>query len=70
MDFLLEYKSFYNIDDIVLIHYWYNHMVCPVKIINKNGKKYTISYNIDESMIRNAPDELIKNSDIISIYRP
>jgi len=70
MKFILEYKSFYKVDDIVLIEYWYNHMVTPVKILEKRGSKYLVSHNISESKIKNAPDEFIKVSKIISVYRP
>jgi hypothetical protein len=70
MKFILEYKSFYKVDDIILIEYWYNHMVTPVKILEKRGNKYLISHNVSESKIKNAPDESIKVSNIISIYRP
>ena len=69
MKFILEYKSFFQEGDIVLIEYWYNHMVTPVKILEKKGRKYLVSHNISESKIQNAPDELIKRSDIISIFR-
>jgi len=70
MKFILEYKSFYKVDDIVLIAYWYNHMVTPVKILEKRGSKYLVSHNVSESKIKNAPDENIKVSKIISVYRP
>ena len=69
MKYILEYKSFFKEGDKVLIEYWYNHMVTPVKILEKNGKKYLVSHNVSESKIPNAPDELIKRSDIISIFR-
>jgi hypothetical protein len=70
MKFLLEYKSFYKEGDIVLIEYWYNHMITPVKIIEKISKKsLKVSHNISESEIQNAPEETIKTSDIIDIYR-
>lgn len=70
MKFLLEYKSFYKEGDIVLIEYWYNHMVTPVKIIEKISKKsLKVSHNISESEIKNAPEEIIKTSDIIDMYR-
>jgi hypothetical protein len=66
MQFLLEYKSFYKEGDIVLIEYWYNDMLVPVRIIEKASKtKYKVSHNIPESAIKNAPDEIIKSSDII-----
>ena len=69
MKFILEYKSFYNVDDVVIIHYWYNNMITPVKIIEKRGGKYLVSHNISESKIKNAPNELLKLGDIISLYR-
>ncbi len=66
MQFLLEYKSFYKEGDIVLIEYWYNDMLVPVKIIEKVSKtKYKVSYNVEGSAIKNAPDEIVKSSDII-----
>jgi hypothetical protein len=70
MKFILEYKSFYKAGDVVLIEYWYNHMVTPVKILEKRGNKYLVSHNISESKIGNAPYEYIKVSNIISVYRP
>lgn len=70
MEFLLEYKSFkYKEGDIVLTHYWYTYDVTPVKIIGKTGNKFKVSHNIEESKIFNAPDELIKASDIIDYFK-
>jgi len=69
MNFILEFKSFYKPEDIVLIKYWYNRMVTPVRIIEKKGNRFLVSHDIESSKIRNAPNELIKSSDIISIYR-
>jgi len=69
MKFLLEFKSYYKEGDIVLIEYWYNDMVTPVKIIEKNKRSYKITHNIPESKIFNAPDEIIKSSDIIDNYK-
>ena len=70
MKFLLEYKSFYKEGDVVLIQYWYNDMITPVKIIEKVSKrKYKISHNIEKSKIFNAPDEDINISDIIDFVR-
>lgn len=66
MKFIVEFKSFYNVNDIVLVEYWYNDMITPVKIIEKVSKvKYKVSHNIPQSEIRNAPDEVIKSTDII-----
>jgi hypothetical protein len=70
MKFLLEYKSFFNEGDIVLIQYWYNDMIVPVKVIEKISKKsFKVSHNIPESKIQNAPDEVIRSTDIIDIAR-
>ena len=70
MKHLFEYKSFYKEGDIVLIEYWYNDMVTPVKIIEKvTSRKLKVSHNIEQSKISNAPDEIIKTSDIIDIAR-
>ena len=65
MRFILEYKSYFKEGDIVLIKYWYNKMITPVKIINKNGRSYEVSHNINESKIKNAPNEIIKKKHII-----
>lgn len=66
MKFILEFKSFYNVGDIVLLEYWYNDMLTPCKIVEKLSKtKYKVSHNIPQSEIKNAPDEEIKSSDII-----
>jgi len=70
MKFLLEFKSFYNVGDTVLVEYWYNDMVTPVKIIEKISKvSYKVSHNVPNSKIFNAPDEIIKSSDIIDFSR-
>jgi hypothetical protein len=70
MKFILEYKSFYKEGDTVLIEYWYNDMITPVKIIEKLSKvSFKVTHNIPESKIFNAPDEVIKTTDIIDNYR-
>jgi len=69
MKFILEFNSYYKEGDIVITKYWYNKMITPVKILEKKGNKYLVSHNVSQSKIQNAPDELLKNSDIISIYR-
>jgi hypothetical protein len=66
MEYLLEFKSYYKEGDIVLIEYWYNKMITKVKIKAKQGRKFLVSHNISESKIQNAPDELLKPSQIIS----
>lgn len=66
MKFIVEFKSFYNEGDIVLIEYWYNDMITPVKIVEKISRvSYKVSHNIPQSKIFNAPDEIIKSNDII-----
>jgi hypothetical protein len=69
MKYILEKKEFYKEGDIVLIHYWYNDMICPVVIKEQLGRKYKISHNIEESKIKNAPDEIIGASQIIDSFR-
>lgn len=70
MKFLFEFKSFYKEGDIVLIEYWYNDMICPVRIIEViSNRSYKVSHNVKDSKIFNAPDEIIKSSDIIDIKR-
>lgn len=69
MKFISEYKTFYKEGDLILTHYWYNGMITICSIKEKKGNKYLISHNIEQSKIKNAPDELIKSSDIISKYR-
>ena len=69
MNYLFEFKSFFKEGDVVLIEYWYNDMITPVKIIERVSKqKYKVSHNIEESKIWNAPDEIIKSSDIIDFF--
>ncbi len=70
MRFICEFKSFYNEGDIVLVEYWYNDMLTPVKILEKiSSKSYKVSHNISQSKIQNAPDEIVKTTDIIDKYR-
>jgi hypothetical protein len=70
MKFICEFKSFYNEGDTVLIEYWYNDMLTPVKILEKiSSKSYKVSHNISESKIQNAPDEVVKTTDIIDKFR-
>jgi hypothetical protein len=70
MQFIVEFKSFYKVDDVVLIEYWYNDMIVPVKIIEQTSPRtFKVTHNIPQSKIQNAPDEIIKTSDIIDIAR-
>jgi hypothetical protein len=65
MNFLFEFKSFYKEGDIVLIKYWYDEILTPVRIIEKIGRRYKVSHNVPQSDIFNAPDEFIATKDII-----
>jgi hypothetical protein len=69
LKYIIEKKNFYKVGDIVLIEYWYNGMICPVRILDHIGKKFKVSHNVEGSKIKNAPDELITINDIIDYYR-
>lgn len=68
-EIILEKKQNYNIGDEIIIEYWYNDMITVCKITEKVGRKYKITHNIEESKIKNAPDEIINSSDIIDKYK-
>lgn len=72
MRYILEYSKFaYQKDDIVLIEYWYEseytkNIITPVKIVERvNRMKYIISHDVENSLIRNAPNEIILAENII-----
>lgn len=69
MKYICEFASHYNIGDIVLIEYWYNDIIVPVIIKEKVGRKYKVSHNIEQSKIKNAPDEIVSSMDIIDKYK-
>ena len=70
MQFIVEFKSFYKVGDTVLIEYWYNDMITPVQIVEQTSpRSFKVSHNTQKSKIQNAPDEIIKTSDIIDIAR-
>ena len=70
MKFIVEFKSFYKVYDIVLIEYWWDDMITPVKILEQmSPRTLKISHNIPQSKINNASDEIIKTSDIIDYVR-
>lgn len=68
MNYLNEYKQFFSVGDIVLIEYWYNSMLTPVKILERKKNKYLISHDNQYSKIKNAPEELIKGIDILDKF--
>lgn len=70
MEYLIEYKAYYNIGDKVLIEYWYNDMITVCEVMEKVGRKYRLSHNTKESEIKNAPEELVSAKDIIDHYKP
>lgn len=65
MKYILESREFYSIGDVVLIQYWYNGMITPVIVLDIINRKLLITHNNDFSKIKNAPNELIKSSDVI-----
>jgi hypothetical protein len=70
MKYILEFNSFYKEGDVVIIEYWYNDMLTPVIIVDVISKqKFLVSHDVQGSHIKNAPDEVIKKSDIIDIHR-
>lgn len=69
LKYILEKKEFYEVGDKVLIEYWYNSMITVVEISESFGRRYKITHNIKESKIQNAPDEIIKSSDIIDYFK-
>lgn len=69
MKWLSEYRQFFKEGDIVTIEYWYNSMLTPVQIIERKKGKYLVSHKNSFSKIQNAPDELIKSSDILDKYQ-
>jgi hypothetical protein len=69
MRYIIERKDHYKIGDMIILEYWYNDMLTVCKIVDIIGKKYLISHNVSNSKIPNAPDEIIKSSDIIDFSR-
>lgn len=63
-----EYRLFYKPGDVVLVEYWYNGMVTPVVVVERRRGRYLVSHDTEGSRIRNAPDELLRSSDIIDRY--
>lgn len=69
LKYIIEKKKFYNVGDVILIEYWYNGMICPVRVLEHVGRKFKVSHNVEGSKIKNAPDELVTTNDIIDHYR-
>ena len=65
-----KYKTnSYKVGDLVLMEYWYRGFLTPVKIVEKIGRKYLCSHNIDDSKIQNAPDEMLTRDMIVDHLR-
>ena len=69
LDFIFEFSEHYKIGDIVLIEYWYDDIITPVKILEKIKRKNKVTHNISESKIQNAPDKIISSSSIIDKFK-
>lgn len=71
--FVLEEGKTYNPvkDDHVMITYWLTGEPVPVKILKVfRNNTYFVDFNVDGSTAIGAPNATIKNSDIISPYKP
>jgi len=71
--FQLFEKQFNPIkDDYVMITYSLTGEPVPVKIkeVLRNNTGYIVSFDVDGSTVKGAPDVRISNSDIISPYKP
>jgi len=65
-----EVGNVYTTGDVVMIRYWQTGDMTPVKIIKVNSKNsYTVDFNIEGSLFRNAPEATIKSTDIVAMYR-
>ena len=61
MKFIAEFKSFYKVDDIILIEYWWDDMITPVKILEQTSPRTVkVSHNIPESKIKNAENAAVR----------
>jgi hypothetical protein len=69
LKFILEKREFYKKGDQILIEYWYNSMITPCVIIDIVGRKFKVSHDVEDSAIKNAPDEVIKSSDILDKHK-
>ena len=68
-NFILEKRNFYKKGDLILIEYWYNDMITVCRIVDIIGRKYKVSHDVEGSVIRNAPDETIKTSEILDKHK-
>ena len=58
-------------DDYVMITYTMTGEPVPVRIVKVfPNNTYLVSFNVEGSVAKGAPDATIRNSDIISPYKP
>ena len=70
-EFVKESKTNdYMIGDIVMIRYWLTGDITPVKLIEKiTQNNFIASHKVEYSELFNAPDQEIKKSQIIWLYK-
>jgi len=71
--FVLNEEKTYNPikDDHVMITYWLTGEPVPVKVLKVfRNNTYLVDFNVEGSTAAGAPNATIKNSDIISPYKP
>ena len=70
-EFVKESKgNDYMVGDIVMIRYWLTGDISPVKITEKiTQNNFIVSFKVENSELFNAPDQEIKKSQIIGLYK-
>jgi hypothetical protein len=70
-EFVKESKvNDYQVGDIVMIRYWLTGDITPVKLIEKiTNNNFIASHKVENSELFNAPDQEIKVSQIIGLYK-
>jgi len=69
LEFIKENSNQYCVGDVVLIRYWETGDICPVKIIKKLNNSYEITFQTGLGEYQNAPNQVIKQYDIIGIQK-
>ena len=63
-------KNDFMVGDIVMIRYWLTGDITPVKLIEKITKNnFIASHKVENNPLFNAPDQEIKVSQIIGLYK-
>lgn len=58
-------------DEYVMINYHLTNEPVPVKILKRYpNNTYLVSFNVEGSVTKGAPEATIRNSDIVSPYKP